>query len=93
MGYGLRPDRNSPVYADWLAAAAKPGRILHTRRLSELRHSVTPTTASPWIGSVMTGAGPYDSITATFQVPKVSVSTKVDGPMSKINDGRSAKRL
>jgi Peptidase A4 family len=69
MGYGLRPDRNSPAYADWLAAVTKPGRILLTKRLSELHHTVTPTTAAPWIGSVMTGAAPYDSIMATFQVP------------------------
>jgi hypothetical protein len=71
MGYGLRPDRNSRAYADWLAAATKPGRILHTKRLSEFHHNVTPTTGGPWIGSVMTGAAPYDAITATFQVPTV----------------------
>jgi hypothetical protein len=70
MGYGLRPDRNSPVYADWRAAATKPGRILHTKRMSELHHrTVTTTTAAPWIGAVMTGAAPYDSIMTTFQVP------------------------
>jgi hypothetical protein len=69
MGYGLRPDRYSPAYAGWLAAATKPGRILYTKRLSDLQHGVTPTTAAPWIGSVMTGAAPYDSITTTFQVP------------------------
>src|SRR5262249_23552714 len=36
MGYGLRPDHYSPAYADWLAAATKTGRILYTKRLSEL---------------------------------------------------------
>jgi len=69
MGYGLRPGRDSPAYAEWLAAATKPGRILHTKRLSEFHHTVTPTTLAPWIGSMMTGAAPYDSIIATFKVP------------------------
>jgi Peptidase A4 family. len=69
MGYGLRPDRHSPAYASWLAAATKPGRILYTKRLSDLHHTVTPVTGGSWIGSVMTGAAPYDTIITTFQVP------------------------
>jgi hypothetical protein len=70
MGYGLRPDRNSPVYASWLAAATRPGRILHTKRLSDLQHTVTPTTGGPgWIGSVLTGSAPYNSINVVFNVP------------------------
>jgi hypothetical protein len=73
MGYGLRPAGNSRAYADWLAAAKRQGRLLHAKRLSALHHlpphTVTNTTAPPWIGSVMTGAAPYDSIMATFTVP------------------------
>jgi transposase len=40
-------------------------------------------------------AGKYVDGTPLYRMAHalVSVSTKVDGPMSKINEGRSAKRL
>src|SRR5260370_40071710 len=33
-------------------------------------HTVSNGTVPPWIGSVMTGAAPYASITSTFEVPR-----------------------
>jgi Peptidase A4 family len=70
-GYGLRPDpAGAPAaYASWYEAATKPGRMLYAKRSDGRAHTVTTSTAPPWIGSVMTGSAPYKSITATFEVP------------------------
>ena len=71
-GYGLRPDPAAApaMYAAWLEAATKPGRMLFAKRPDKHSHNtVTTTPGSFWIGSVLTGSAPYDSITATFQVP------------------------
>ena len=80
-GYGLRPDpeRGAAAYADWLAAATRPGRLLQVARpeveapASEGAglHPMTTSEgwASPWTGAVLTGAPTYIEAEATFVVP------------------------
>jgi hypothetical protein len=70
-GYGLRPDpaAGPALYAAWLDAAKRPGRILFSKRPDKHRHGVTTQSAPFWIGSVLTGSAPYESITSTFTVP------------------------
>ena len=72
-GYGLRPKPSDPSYPIWLEAATKSGRMLYARKPDKHfhgPHTVTNGTAAPWVGSVMTGAAPYTSITSTFEVPR-----------------------
>ena len=71
-GYGLRPDPKSDpeAYAQWLRAARLSGRVLSAPRPNPHPHGVTVGTASPWVGSVMTGAPNYVSSQAVFNVPK-----------------------
>ena len=71
QGYGLRPRPTDLVaYRAWLDAATKPGRILFAKKQGEkLSHTVTTSQGPPWIGTVMTGSAPYDSIISTFVVP------------------------
>jgi hypothetical protein len=68
-GYGLRPDPGaSPaLYAAWLEAARKPGRMLFAKRPDKHVHTVTTQSAPSWIGSVLTGSAPYVSVSSTFQ--------------------------
>ena len=68
-GYGLRPNPTDPAYHSWLESATRPGRMLYRKGTDTHHHTVTSATAPPWIGSVMTGAAPYTSITSTFEVP------------------------
>jgi hypothetical protein len=70
-GYGLRPDpvASPTLYAAWLEAARKPGRMLFAKRPDKHAHTVTTEMAPAWIGSVLTGSAPYVSISSTFEVP------------------------
>jgi hypothetical protein len=75
-GYGLRPDptQNPAAYARWLASAAKPGRLLQTKRPaphapSAISNSVTSITAPYWVGSALTGSPNYESTEMIFNVP------------------------
>jgi hypothetical protein len=70
--YGLRPDpAESPaLYAAWLEAAKKPGRILFARRPNNHGHPVMTQSSPFWLGAVLTGSAPYDSIQANFNMPK-----------------------
>jgi Fungal fucose-specific lectin len=72
-GYGLRPKPSDPTYPVWVEAATKSGRMLYARKPDKHihgPHTVSNGTAPPWVGSVMTGAAPYSSITSTFEVPR-----------------------
>jgi hypothetical protein len=71
-GYGLRPDpaASPALYATWLEAAKKPGRILFARRPDNHVHTVMTQSSPFWIGSVLTGSTPYVAIHSNFQVPK-----------------------
>jgi hypothetical protein len=67
-GYGLRPDpaASPALYAAWLEAAKKPGRMLFAKRPDKHVHAVTTQSSPFWIGSVLTGSAPYVSISSTF---------------------------
>jgi hypothetical protein len=70
-GYGLRPDpaASPALYAAWLEAAKKPGRMLFAKRPEKHVHNVTTKSSPFWIGSVLQGSAPYVSIISTFVVP------------------------
>jgi hypothetical protein len=84
QGYGLRPDPDADPkgYVSWLEAAKKHGRMLHTKRTVDRRHTPrirTPitktgpiTTTGMWLGALMGGSPSYVSIQAIFYVPTAS---------------------
>ena len=57
--------------------------MLFAKKPDKHVHTVTTTTAAPWVGSVLTGSAPYTWITTNFRVP--TLYPGADGTTSTVS--------